>query len=142
MTENGDTAIPALLSSLHGECFKEPWSSSAFEDLLETPGVRPVVISDEDVPVGMGLLRVVSDEAEILTLGVVPTARRTGLGKALVETLESLATEQGALALFLEVSSTNKAALALYQSCGFDPAGQRKAYYADGSDALILRKQL
>ena len=134
--------IATLLAELHARCFDAPWSCEAFQTLLDTLGVRPVVISDEDEPAGLGLLRVVADEAEILTLGVVPDARRTGLGRALVDTLQALALEQGARSLFLEVSSNNEPARQLYAACGFDPAGERKAYYADGSDAVILKKQL
>ncbi len=40
----------------------------------------------------------------------------------------------------LEVSSKNPAAIRLYQKLGFVQVGQRKAYYKDGSDAYLFRK--
>ena len=46
---------------------------------------------------------------------------------------------RGARAAFLEVSIGNKAARALYERAGFAPAGRRPRYYADGTDALVLR---
>jgi ribosomal protein S18 acetylase RimI-like enzyme len=40
--------------------------------------------------------------------------------------------------MLLEVSASNQAARALYESLGFSKAGRRRRYYADGADALIL----
>ena len=40
----------------------------------------------------------------------------------------------------LEVRADNARALALYESLGFVPIGQRRRYYPDGGDALILRR--
>jgi ribosomal protein S18 acetylase RimI-like enzyme len=38
---------------------------------------------------------------------------------------------------------TRLAAQALYTSCGFEPVGERKEYYADnGEDAVIMEKQI
>jgi ribosomal-protein-alanine N-acetyltransferase len=48
----------------------------------------------------------------------------------------------GAVRLFLEVSTRNPAARGLYQQSGFQQVGRRRAYYADGSDALVLSKDL
>ena len=45
--------------------------------------------------------------------------------------------------LVLEVRVSNAAARALYESCGFVPAGIRRAYYADnGEDAIIMLKNI
>jgi ribosomal-protein-alanine N-acetyltransferase len=52
------------------------------------------------------------------------------------------ATELGAASMFLEVAVTNHAAQALYHAHGFIEAGLRRHYYADGTNALILRSTL
>jgi ribosomal-protein-alanine N-acetyltransferase len=44
--------------------------------------------------------------------------------------------------MFLEVSTTNTAARALYGQAGFAQVGLRRQYYADGSDALVLSRRL
>jgi ribosomal-protein-alanine N-acetyltransferase len=88
---------------------------------------------------GLILARVAADEAEILTLAVVPTVRRTGLGFALLDAATELVTSLSARAIFLEVSVTNIAARALYTKAGFIQAGRRRQYYSDASDALVLR---
>ena len=91
---------------------------------------------------GMVLARVAADEAEILTIAVLPEARRRGLGRALLEATATEAAARGAVALFLEVSAENVPARALYAGHGFVPVGQRRGYYADGADALVMRREL
>jgi ribosomal-protein-alanine N-acetyltransferase len=47
-----------------------------------------------------------------------------------------------AAVMFLEVAAGNVAALALYRAAGFAEVGRRVRYYADGSDALVMRRDL
>ena len=43
---------------------------------------------------------------------------------------------------FLEVATSNVAARGLYGRAGFEAVGLRRRYYADGTDALVLRRTL
>lgn len=128
---------PALLAAIHAEAFDAPWDESSLAELLASPGVFAVAEGD-----GFILIRVVVDEAEILTLAVRPAARRAGLGGRLVEAAVVRAAALGAERLFLEVAQGNSAARALYARSGFVEMGRRRGYYshADGSreDALTL----
>lgn len=132
---------PHTLAALHAEAFASPWSGIEFADLLSHTGV--FVFAEPD---GFILIRVVLDEAEILTLAVRPSARRTGLGRRLVEQGAVAASRAGASRLLLEVSEDNLAARALYDRSEFTQIGRRKAYYAaaDGSrtDALVMSRDL
>lgn len=132
---------PEQLAALHAAAFAAPWDSAAFADLLGQAGVFAEV-EDE----GFILIRVVADEAEILTLAVRPEARRRGLAAGLVQTAAVRAAALGGERLFLEVADDNAAARALYARCGFTEAGRRRAYYpAEGggrTDALILALNL
>ena len=125
------------LAALHAEAFDTPWDAASLSALLASPGVFAV-----EQPDGFILIRVVADEAEILTLAVRPAARRSGLGGRLVEAAVVRAAALGAERMFLEVAEDNVAARALYARAGFREAGRRRSYYArsDGSreDALIL----
>ena len=131
----------ARLAALHAAAFGGPgetaWSEAALAALLDQAGVFAVERAD-----GFGLLRVVADEAEILTLAVRPEGRRRGAGRALVEAGVRTAAGRGAGRVFLEVADDNTPARALYARAGFVEAGRRRGYYAgrDGSrrDALIL----
>ncbi|WP_426024512.1 GNAT family N-acetyltransferase [Brevundimonas sp. PWP3-1b1] len=131
----------ALLADIHAEAFAAPWSEAEFADLLAQPGVLAVVEAN-----GFILIRVVLDEAEILTLAVRPKARRLGLGGELVGRGAVAATAAGAARLFLEVAEDNTGARALYDRADFSQIGRRKAYYAqaDGgrTDALVLARDL
>ena len=125
------------LAALHAEAFETPWDAASLTALLDSPGVFAV-----EQPDGFILIRVVADEAEILTLAVRPAARRSGLGGRLVEAAVVRAAALGAERMFLEVAEDNVAARGLYARAGFREAGRRRGYYArsDGSreDALIL----
>lgn len=134
-------ATAARLADLHAQAFESPWDAKAFGDLLAQSGVFALEAAD-----GFILMRIVADEAEILTLAVRPTARQAGLGLRLVEQACVDAVSQGATLLFLEVAEDNVAARALYVRAGFTEAGRRAGYYGrrDGSrvDALVLTKTL
>lgn len=105
---------------------------------LGSPGAFGRIHSDD----GMVLARVAADEADILTLAVVPGARRQGLGGHLLRAAMDEAARRGATTMFLEVGVDNDAAQALYAACGFAQVGRRRGYYPDGGDALVLRAAL
>jgi ribosomal-protein-alanine N-acetyltransferase len=129
------------LAKLHAEAFDHPWDDGTISGLLALPGV--VALSED---AGFILIRVVADEAEILTLAVSPAARRQGLGRRLVAAASEAAAAEGAESLFLEVAADNAAAIALYDGAGFESAGRRASYYARAGgaeiDALVLKKAL
>ena len=91
---------------------------------------------------GMLLARLAADEAEVLTVAVVPERRQQGLGAALLTRAAEEARLRGAVRMFLEVSTRNPAARGLYQRMGYQQVGRRAGYYADGSDALVMSKLL
>ncbi|MCB4821929.1 GNAT family N-acetyltransferase [Roseicella aerolata] len=136
-------ATPAeapALAGLHVAAFPpaEAWGPDAIALMLEMPGAyglwRPGA--------GFVLARAAGGEAEILTLAVAPAARRQGIGAALMAGALAGAAARGAEAMFLEVAAGNAAALALYRGLGFAEVGRRRRYYADGADALVLRRDL
>lgn len=134
----------ALLAALHAEAFPpaDRWGQQAIALLLELPGHVALLATRGEAPLGFVMGRVAADQAEILTLAVRPEARQAGLGRALMQSLATEAARRGATELFLEVAETNGAARALYARLGATQAGRRRAYYADGTDALVLRLAL
>lgn len=141
-TPPGDAASNAeLLAEIHSRAFDHPWGAEQIRQLLEMPGVFCL-----DQPGGFILVRGVVDEAEILTLAVDPAFRRQGLGSALVRAAMQHAARLGAEVMHLEVADTNRAALALYETCGFVSTGRRRDYYAlaDGlrADAITMARSL
>jgi len=80
-------------------------------------------------------------EAEILTIAVAASRRRSGLGSLLLEDLISVAREHDAEVIFLEVRAKDLQTQAFYGRHGFEGVGRRRRYYVD-DDALIMRRDL
>ncbi|TVR83142.1 MAG: GNAT family N-acetyltransferase [Rhodospirillales bacterium] len=135
-------AHAAVIAALHEQCFDDPWAPTAVARLLSMSGSFALIACVERFPAGFLLCQAVAGEAEILTLGVPPRHRRSGLGRALLRRGLALAAAQDARRMVLEVATDNAAARALYTTCGFTTVGQRRRYYnaAGGAstDALIL----
>lgn len=124
------------LADLHAQCFPhKPWTASEFADLKKS-GCE--IIASEN---GFIVWRVVADEAELISIGVAPSARKTGIGSAMLAIMTSDAKKNGAKKIFLEVAENNTAARALYDNNGFVAVGRRPKYY-DGIDAIIMEKQI
>ncbi|HEY1723396.1 MAG TPA: GNAT family N-acetyltransferase [Magnetospirillaceae bacterium] len=130
----------ALLAALH-QGFDDPWDQRAFATLLTTPGVFGV-LAGRDEPLGFILCRIAADEAEVLTLFVLETARRHGVATALLDRAIDAARAAKATALFLEVAETNAPARGFYAAQGFMQVGRRPRYYKNAVDALILKKEI
>jgi [ribosomal protein S18]-alanine N-acetyltransferase len=130
----------AAMAALHAAAFPpaERWDAHAFATQLALPGGFGFLAGDQ----GMVLARHAADEAEILTIAVVPAARRAGLGARLLRAAEAYAISQGARKMFLEVAPDNLPAAELYGAAGYLEVGRRRRYYPDGSDALVLARRL
>lgn len=129
-----------LMSALHAAAFPpgERWGAAAMALQLALPGAYGWVKEEA----GFVLARVAADEAEILTLAVVPGEQRRGHGRALLDAAMHSARSAGAAAMFLEVADGNEAAVGLYRSAGFVAVGLRPRYYPDGRAACVLRRDL
>lgn len=85
----------------------------------------------------------VAGDAHVMELAVRPSARRRGVGRALLEAACASAdatSSPGGGACLLEVRESNTAALALYEGAGFQRVGRRKRYYPDGEDAILMTR--
>ena len=124
------------LANLHRLCFPhKPWSADEFANLKKS-GCE--IIASQN---GVIVYRTVADEAEIITIGVHPDARRSGIGIALIGVMEADLKKQGVNHIFLEVAEDNLPARAMYEQCGFIVVGRRPKYY-DGIDAIMMRKDI
>jgi len=130
-----------LLARFHAQCFPEPWSAKFISALLAEPTCFALACEN-----GFVLVRVVGGEAELLSLGVVPAARRRGVGSDLLVEALRQARERGATVMYLEVAETNSSAIALYKGHHFAHVGCRKGYYiapgAAAVNALVLKVEI
>lgn len=124
------------LAELHAKCFPhKPWGADDFADLQKS-GCE--IIASQN---GFIVWRATLDEAEIITIGVHPDARRGGIAAAMLGIMVADLKKRGVKHIFLEVAADNVAARALYEQDGFVQIGVRPKYY-DGIDAIMMRKDI
>lgn len=122
-----------LLAELHRLSFEPQgdaaWSSGEFLAMVDQAGIFVFLAESNVRPVGFVVVRLVLDEAELITIAVEPSSRSRGVGRALLEHLVHFLKAQGVNRLFLEVRDGNQNAICMYQSFGFQMIGRRPAYY-------------
>lgn len=117
-----------------------PWSEKTFASNQGERYLNLGLTVDETLA-AFAITQVVLDEATLFNIAVDPAFQRRGLGRALLEHLISELEKRDVLTLWLEVRASNSAAIALYESLGFNEATIRRNYYptADGrEDAVIM----
>jgi [ribosomal protein S18]-alanine N-acetyltransferase len=119
------------------------WTLQSYESELPCPESKSFFLRDPRRITAFVLYRVFPDGIEIMNLAV--REKGQGHGKKLLQDfLSSL--KVGSLSprieVRLEVSSLNKAALALYKGLGFAEYHRRPRYYQDGSDAVLMKVSL
>jgi len=106
---------------------------------LARPGAVVLAALVDGRLAGYAVLTRIADAWHLMNVAVDPAHRRLGIGTELV--LSSLEQAGASIPVTLEVRTSNRAAIALYRSLGFRPAGIRKGYYPDdGEDALLMWK--
>jgi ribosomal-protein-alanine N-acetyltransferase len=131
--------------------FSDPWTPAALASTLRYDHMLVLVAEDTGVlagdgaagPLGYVVAMIAGAEAEIADLAVAPSARRRGVGRALIDRLLAELAGGGVEAVFLEVRESNEAARALYESRRFRGIGRRRGYYRQPvEDALLLKREL
>ena len=105
------------------------------ERLFFTREVGGVVVASIELMRGV-------DDAEILNIETSPRHRRQGLAQGLLQEAFDWARQSQRQAVWLEVRTSNDAAVNLYRKTGFVQLSTRKRYYADGEDALVMKYTL
>ena len=137
-------ATPAdieAVAAIERACFSDPWSPASFREILMLGRAFFACARQSDTPAiaGYVVASFAADEGEIANLAVDPSARRSGIGGLLLDTVLDEARQRGTMTLYLEVRDSNLGARALYASRGFAEVGRRRRYYRfPDEDAIIL----
>jgi ribosomal-protein-alanine N-acetyltransferase len=119
-----------LLAQLHGRVCDEAWSAADFSHFVaDAQVVCRVAVVESGGIVGCVVLRIVLDEAEVITLGVDVPMRGKGIAHLLLNHALHVAASLQVQQCFLEVREDNVAAITLYQRVRFRQVGVRKDYY-------------
>jgi putative acetyltransferase len=130
-------ALDGYLSALY------PPSSNHFLDLdqLARPDIRFFVARRDGAPLACGALRVAAGYGEVKRMYVAPSARGEGLGRAILQRIESEAARAGLGVMRLETGIHQAEALALYRSAGYVDCGPFGEYQCDPL-SLFMEKRL
>ncbi len=130
---------------IEAKAYPVPWSRLVFEDCVKGSN-ECWIAHNNNVICGYAIVSNVLDEVHLLNLCIAPEFSRKGLGRVLLRRLISNALARKASVFFLEVRVSNKAAINLYFSEGFNEVGVRKDYYPSRSgareDAMVMTLEL
>ena len=134
-----------VFASLDKELFPySPWSASQYKEEFSSPTRHFVVAVDEaqNIIGYAGVFAPGGAEADVLTVGVIPSQRGKGIARQLMVLITDWAKQQGSIAMMLEVKVDNTEAIGLYESLGYSKLNVRKDYFGAGLDALVMRLDL
>jgi ribosomal-protein-alanine N-acetyltransferase len=127
---------------------REALGADAWSESLVTEGAAGripttlyVVATDGDELTGYAATSIV-DVAELQRIAVAATHRRTGVATDLLARIEDEARDRQVDRLLLEVREDNRGACAFYAARGFVELDRRPRYYADGTTAVVLLREL
>jgi [ribosomal protein S18]-alanine N-acetyltransferase len=135
------------VASLHAKSFYRGWPRQDIEAYLIDSDTPTLVACDPKRKIaGFAMLRLLGDDAELMTIAVDQKYRGKGVGAALMHACFEDLRMTSARRMILEVATDNPAAVHLYEKLGFKKLSERQGYYArpDGkpATALVMARQL
>ena len=118
------------------------WSKNQWTNEFKKKGTKVYGISITNLLIGICVLQVVLDEAQINYFAVNNEFRNKGFGSYLMNYLIKKCETLNLNKILLEVSQSNTTAVRFYSRFDFSTVGIRKNYYKDGSHALLKEKKL
>jgi [ribosomal protein S18]-alanine N-acetyltransferase len=134
---------PAIAALEREALGADAWSESLVTEGAagRVPTTLYVVATDGDEVTGYAATSIV-DVAELQRIAVAATHRRTGVATDLLARIEDEARARQVDRLLLEVREDNRGACAFYAARGFVELDRRPRYYADGTTAVVLLREL
>jgi [ribosomal protein S18]-alanine N-acetyltransferase len=123
--------------------FTMPWSRNLFLSEFRNAPVSLMLVArsspEPEAIIGYIVCWIVADELHILNLATEPAQRRKGIARLLVLAVLKYCYERNVQRAFLEVRTSNEAALSLYDGLGFVRSIVRKDYYdLPVEDAVVM----
>lgn len=125
---------------IEAKSFKDPYHPLFLISLYEQYGDTFLVAEQNGKVVGYVIARKVNAKGHIIAIAVDPEHRCRGIGRALMLAVEEELKKKGVTEFWLEVRVSNTRAVKFYRRLGYIERGILKGYYADGEDAILLKK--
>lgn len=125
-------------------CFSDPWSEEMISEDLNhkiSKYLLCYLVEEELKLVGYIGYWSVADECQINNVAVHPEYRGSKLGSLLLDRALVETGNKGIKVWVLEVRTSNREAIGLYEKYGFRIVVRRKKYYSDGEDAYIMLRE-
>ena len=129
---------------IENQSYDYPWSEKIFQDCINHNYLCRVILID-NVLIGYVISSIVQDECHIMNLCIKDDHRRSGYGRYMLDELHKEVIKINCKLVFLECRPSNRSALKLYKSEGYNEIGIRKNYYPapnGAEDAIMLAKNV
>lgn len=120
---------------------RDAYPRGLFQDYYRQ-GALFLVAETGQAPSGYALAWTAGRRAELVSIAVRPSARRSGAGKALLASVLRRLRRAGADRINLMVKVSNRAAIRFYESFGFRRLRRVRAYYEDGADGYLMTREV
>lgn len=131
--------MPAVLD-IETQGFEFPWTEDDFIRSLRQRNCIGMVAERGDSVVGFMIYELHKNRLHILNFAVCPSARRMGIGSAMVEKLLGKLSRERRNRIMLEVRETNLDAQLFFRSLGFRAISVLKDFYEDSpEDAYLMQ---
>jgi [ribosomal protein S18]-alanine N-acetyltransferase len=122
-----------------------PWSRGMLSEEMANPISHSFLIergNHLNAPSILGFIcfRNIGEESELLNIVIRPQDRQMGFGKMLMEFYIDFCNRRGIQKYYLEVSTSNRDAIRLYQSFSFQPMVKKKRFYQGQFDAFLMMR--
>lgn len=137
------TFLPEVIA-LENDVQLSPWSLKNFEDALTAKNLFKVFFVEKKL-VGYYVALLAADECQLLNLAIHSDFQNNGYGHYLITHLKKICVNANVASIFLEVRSSNKKAIRLYEKNGFNELGIRNNYYKNNigwEDGILMGSEL
>ena len=130
--------------ALENDVQLSPWSLKNFEDALTVQNLFKVFFIENKL-IGYYVALFAAEECQLLNIAIHSDYQNNGYGHYLITHLKKLCVDVNIASIFLEVRSSNKKAIRLYENNGFNELGIRNNYYKNNigwEDGILMGSEL
>lgn len=128
--------------SLDQEVLQTNWHEKLYAESIVFKDTQSLVLDHEGRLIGFLIYRKIGGDFEIIQLALNKEYQRQGLASMMIDYMIQDAQSSHIEFIYLEVEIDNLPALNLYKKYGFEAIHQRKNYYGQGQDAIVMRKEM
>lgn len=121
--------------------FSDGWTKSQLLSAFDSGRFLCLGVFDGDKLAGAIYYDISFESADLEGVVTKKEYLRQGVARSLMIDGERALKERGVSKVLLEVRVLNVPAINLYKNCGYIKIHQRKDYYPDGEDAIIMCKE-